>query len=90
MALLTSTDAATGFGFTQGQGIAARVTAANAIGFGPAGASSGATVLAQVAPSKPANPPRRGAGTGEARIVIDWDAIASPADGGSGVTSYNL
>jgi hypothetical protein len=90
MALLTSTDAATGFGFTQGQGIAARVTAANVIGLGPAGALSGATVLAQVVPAKPANPPRRGAGTGEARIVIDWDAIDSPADGGSGVISYNL
>ena len=90
MALLTSTDVETGFGFTQGQGVAARVTVANAIGFGIAGALSGATVLAQVVPAKPANPPRRGAGTDEARIVIDWDAINSPADGGSGVTSYNL
>jgi hypothetical protein len=91
MATFTSTDANTGFSFSQGADIKARVTAATVIGYGSAGPySAGTSVSAEVIPATPASAPTRGSGTGEAAIVIDWAALVSPENGGSAVTSYNL
>jgi len=91
MSTLTSADPATGFAFSQGDEITARVAAATVIGYGaPGPVASAQTVLAEVPPRKPPTAPRRGAGTGEAQLVIDWDALVAPDNGGSAATSYNL
>jgi hypothetical protein len=91
MSTLTSTDPVTGFSFAQGAEIAARVAAANPIGYGPAGpVSVGQTALAEVLPWAPPAAPTRGIGTGEGQIVVEWAAVGAPADGGTPVTSYGL
>lgn len=91
MATLTSTDPSSGFAYTQGAEVAARVTATNAIGEGEVGAlSTTTTILAQVVPLKPLTPPRRGSSTGEAQIEIEWDGVLGLDTGGSAITSYNL
>jgi hypothetical protein len=91
MSTLTSADPATGFSYSQGDEVVARVTAATVIGYGAAGpVSSAQTVLAEVAPHKPPTAPRRGAASNEAQLVVDWDALVAPDAGGSSVTSYNL
>jgi titin len=88
---MSSLTSATPFGFQQGDEIAARATATNLVGTGAAGpVSVTQTVLAQVAPLTPPTTPRRGSGTTQAQIVIDWDALVAPLTGGSGITSYNL
>ena len=89
MATLTAAGGA--FAFTQGDEITARVAAANLAGFGSAGPVATAnTVLAEVVPHKPASAPTRGLLSSETQIVVDWVALASPANGGSAITSYNL
>ena len=84
------TDTSTGFGFTAGQDVTARVTAGNVIDYGLPGPVSTVPVLAQVLPLKPASPPTRDSATNENQIVIDWALISSPGGGGSAITSYNL
>lgn len=91
MTTLTSDDASTGFGYAQGEDVTARVTAINIIGEGEAGPiSSSTTVLAQVVPHAPTAGPVRATGTNEGEIVLGWDALVAPSNGGSTVTSYNL
>jgi hypothetical protein len=91
MTTLTSNDASTGFGYTQGHEVTARVTAINIIGEGEAGpTSSSSTVLAQVVPHAPATGPARALGTDEGEILLEWDSLTAPYNGGSAVTSYNL
>lgn len=79
------------FSFLQGEEIAARVTATNLEGPGPTSpVSVSQTVVAQVVPQKPPQAPRRVATTTESAVVVEWDALAAPLNGGAAVTSYNL
>jgi antitoxin (DNA-binding transcriptional repressor) of toxin-antitoxin stability system len=91
MTTLTSSAAPSGFGYAQAAEVKARITASNSIGYGtPGPVSTTQTILAQVAPLKPPATPRRAAGTAEAQIVVEWDPVVDPANGGSAATSYNL
>lgn len=91
MSTFTTPTGSGGLGFAQGNEITARITAANVIGYGSAGSvASLATTVAQVAPLTPLAGPRRGTGTDASQIVIEWDPVVDPQNGGSAVTSYNL
>jgi len=79
------------YGFSQGDEIKARVTASNIVGSGSAGSvSTVTTVLAQVVPHKPPTIPTRGTGTDTTQIVVDWDSLVDPENGGSAIIAYQL
>ena len=41
-------------------------------------------------PLQPPLPPRRGASTTQTALVVEWDALVAPVNGGAAITSYNL
>jgi hypothetical protein len=91
MSTFTTATASGGLGFAQAQEITARITVSNSIGFGPTGpVATSSTVIAQLVPHQPTTAPTRGAATSSSQIVIDWQTVVDPQNGGSAVTSYNL
>ena len=79
------------FLLTQGDYVKAKFQVKNEIDwsdFSPE-VSDGNAVTVQVVPHKPTSP-RSSTGTSSSQVVVEWDTISSPENGGSDITSYNL
>ena len=78
------------FNLTQGTTIVAKVSAQNYVGVGSYSSASSGSVLVQNVPSQPLAPINDVANTYQSVVSLYWQAITSPANGGSDITTYNL
>ena len=86
MAILTGST----IGLTQGASIIAVVLAKNEIGWGPQSLPNTGTAVVQVKPYKPPTVPIRDSSSTDTALVVDWNALINPDNGGGSITSYNL
>lgn len=78
------------FNLTQGTTIVAKVSAQNSVGAGAYSSLSSGSVIVQTLPSQPSAPINDVANTYQSVISVYWQAVSSPANGGSDIVSYNL
>ena len=78
-----------GFGLTQGASVLVAVAATNYWGTGTTSSASADGAHVRDIPGQMPKP-RRGTGTSETQITVQWDPVAAPADGDSEITAYDL